>query len=118
MTTHKELKKTVNKMVLVFLAGMTLLFVGGLWAGFQVFEPWERVPAEPVPALTSGEVTSDLTWKGYRMVKLAFVSFDLANGLTKQDIETMSHGNKSVGFYFLLASLGLCIGLRHLPPRR
>jgi|UniRef100_A0A7C5ELS7 hypothetical protein len=109
----------MNKMVLIFLAGITLLFIGGLYAGFQVFEPWERLLAEPVPTLkVPGAADTEMTWKGYRKVKLAFGSFDLANGLTKNDLETMSQANGAVGFYFLLASLGLCIGLRALPPRR
>lgn len=109
----------MNKMVLFFLAGITLLFIGGLYAGFQVFEPWERILAEPVsPDLPPGVTPTEMTWKGYRKVKLAFNSFDLANGLTKTDLESMSQANGAVGFYFLLAGLGLCIGLRALPPRR
>lgn len=109
----------MKKMVLFFLAGLVLLFLGGLVAGFHVFEPWERLLAEPAPSpQVSDTFPTEMSWKGYRKVKLAFGSFDLANGLTKNDLETMSQGNHAFGFYFLLASLGLCIGLRALPPRR
>jgi len=109
----------MNKMVLFFLGGLALLFLGGLVAGFHVFEPWERLLAEPVSVTPAPDtIPQEMSWKGYRKVKLAFGSFDLANGLTKNDLETMSQGSQAFGFYFLLACLGLCIGLRALPPRR
>lgn len=109
---------TTNKMTLLFLSGIFLLFVGGLLAGLKVYGPAERGLAESAPVRMGETRPGQMSWEGYQRTKLALRSFDLANGLSKKDLEFMSQKGKSLGFFFLLACVGLCLGLKHLPPRR
>jgi hypothetical protein len=99
----------MKKAVLFTLVGIFLLFGAGLVAGLHVFAPWERIlqdnPGTPAPA------QGEMSWNTYKKIKLALGSFDLVNGLTKHDLETMNTDN-SLGFYYLLACLWLVVALR------
>jgi hypothetical protein len=106
----------MKKAVMFTLLGIFLLFGASLLAGWHVFEPWERILADK-PG-TPAHVQGEMSWNTYKKVKLAFGSFDLVNGLTKHDLETMNTGN-SQGFYFALVCLWLALGLRFgLRPRK
>ena len=50
-------------------------------------------------------------WKEYQNVKQSMSSFDLANGLTMNDLMSLSF-KRSLSFYYLLACLWLVAGLR------
>ncbi|MFZ5449031.1 MAG: hypothetical protein ACOZFS_10400 [Thermodesulfobacteriota bacterium] len=99
----------MKKAVLLTLAGIFFLFGAGLVAGLHVFEPWDRIladkPGTPPPA------PGEMSWNTYKKTKLALGSFDLVNGLTKHDLETIPT-DRSLGFYYLLACLWLALGLR------
>jgi hypothetical protein len=79
-------------------------------SGLEVFEPWYRfsINSQVTPPSAPGE----MSWDSYKKIKLAFGSFDLFNGLTKQDLETMKNADPSLGFYYLMACLWLALGLR------
>jgi hypothetical protein len=64
------------------------------------------------PPLPPGE----MSWNTYKKIKLALGAFDLVNGLTKQELETL-HTDNRLGFYFLLVCLWLALGLRFGPRR-
>lgn len=99
----------MKKAIVFALLGILVLFSAGLLAGLHVFEPWNRIlvdkPGDPPPA------PGEMSWNTYKKTKLALGSFDLANGFTKNDLETINTHN-SVGFYFLLGCLWLVLGLR------
>ena len=99
----------MKKAVGFTLVGIFLLFGVGLVAGWHVFAPWERILADKPgdPPLAPGE----MSWNTYKKTKLALGSFDLVNGLTKYDLETMSAHN-NLGFYYLLACFWLVLALR------
>jgi hypothetical protein len=103
------LELAMKKAVVCALAGIILLFGVGLVAGLHVFAPWDRILADKPgdPLLAPGE----MSWNTYKKTKLALGSFDLVNGLTKHDLETM-HTDNSLGFYYLLACLWLVVALR------
>lgn len=93
--------------VMAFLVMIMLLTGGGLVAGKHAFEPWERVlgeswAADESAAEPKATVLSD---KDYKKIRLAFNSFDLAAGLTKNDFESIPSRNT---YYF--ATLWLCVG--------
>jgi hypothetical protein len=100
--------KPMWKATLAFLVMIMLLAGGGLIAGKYIFAPWERILSESTPAVVSGAKSSDggLSDKEYKKLRLAFNAFDLAAGLTKNDLETMPICNT---YYFAFA--WLCIGL-------
>ncbi len=50
-------------------------------------------------------------WKEYQNIKQSMSSFDLANGLTMNDLTSLSF-RRSLSFYYLLACLWLVVGLR------
>jgi hypothetical protein len=99
----------MKKAVVFTLLGFFLLFGAGLVAGLHVFDPWDRIlvdkAAAPPPA------PGEMSWNTYKKIKLALGPFDLVNGLTKHDLETIHTGN-SLSFYYLLACLWLVLGLR------
>jgi len=99
----------MKKAVVFTLLGIFLLFGAGLVAGWQVIDPRDRILVDQPgdPALPPGE----MNWNTYKKTKLALSSFDLVNGLTKHDLETM-HTHNSLGFGYLLACLWLVLGLR------
>jgi hypothetical protein len=99
----------MQKVVALALLGLLVLFGVGLVAGVKVFQPGDRIlvdqPGDPPPA------AGEMSWNTYKEAKLALGSFDLVNGLTKHDLETM-HVHNSLGFYFLVGCLWLVLGLR------
>ncbi len=105
----------MKKAVVFALFGIFSLFWVGLVSGLQVFEPWDRIladrPGTPPPA------PGEMSWNSYKKVKLALRSFDLVNGLTKHDLETMN-SDPSLGFYSAMACLWLALALRYGHRRR
>ena len=99
----------MKKALAFTLLGILVLFGLSLAAGLQVFQPWDRILVDQPgdPPLVPGE----MSWNTYKKAKLALGSFDLVNGLTKHDLETMNTNN-SLGFYFLVGCLWLVLGLR------
>jgi hypothetical protein len=99
----------MKKAVAFALLGILVLFGVSLAAGLHVFQPWERILVDQPgdPPLAPGE----MSWNTYKKAKLALGSFDLVNGLTKHDLETMNTYN-SLGFYLLVGCLWLVLGLR------
>jgi hypothetical protein len=99
----------MKKAVAFTLLGFFLLFGVSLVAGTRVFAPWYRILADKpgTPPPPPGE----MSWNTYKKVKLELGSFDLVNGLTKHDLETIDT-DRSLGFYYLLACLWLVLGLR------
>jgi hypothetical protein len=99
----------MNKAVIFTLLGFFLLFGVSLVAGTMVFAPWNRIlvdkPGTPSPP------PGEMSWNTYKKVELELGSFDLVNGLTKHDLETLDT-HRSWGFYYLLACLWLVVGLR------
>jgi len=95
-------------MVFAFFVLFSLFWVG-LVTGLQAFEPWDRILADKPgnPPLAPGE----MSWNAYKKTKLALGSFDLVNGLTKHDLETL-HVHNNLGFYYLVGCLWLVLGLR------
>jgi hypothetical protein len=100
----------MKKAIVFALFGLISLFWISLVTGLEVFEPWYRISinSQVTPPSTPGE----MSWDSYKKIKLAFGSFDLFNGLTKQDLETMKNTDPSLGFYYLMACLWLALGLR------
>jgi hypothetical protein len=103
------LESPVKKAVAFTLLGILLLFGVGLVAKRYVFDRGDRVlvdkPGDPPPA------PGEMSWNTYKKTKLALESFDLANGLTKHELENI-HISTSLSFYYLLACLWLAFGLR------
>jgi len=99
----------MKKAVAFTLLGILVLFGVGLVAGLKVFQPWDRILVDQPgdPPLAPGE----MSWNTYKKTKLALGSFDLVNGLTKNDLETLNTNN-SLGFYFLVGCLWLVLGFR------
>jgi hypothetical protein len=98
----------MKKAVLIILLGIFLLFGVGLVANFYMFQHLNHVladkPGDPPPA------PGKMSWNAYKKVEIEIGSFDLVNGLTKRDLESMRADN-NVGFYYLLACLWLVFGL-------
>lgn len=67
-------------------------------------ETVRAAPRDPGQPLTEAE---------YKRLKMALISFDLANGLTRQDFERMPEGREHA-FYFLLGAFWLVLGLKTL----
>jgi hypothetical protein len=99
----------MKKALAFTLLGILVLFGLSLAASLQVSQPWDRILVDQPgdPPLAPGE----MSWNTYEKAKLALGSFDLVNGLTKHDLETMNTHN-SLGFYFLVGCLWLVLGLR------
>jgi hypothetical protein len=99
----------MKKAVAFTLLGFFLLFGVSLVAGLHMFEPSERTladkPGDQPPA------PGEMSWDKYKRVKLALGAFDLVNGLTKHDLETI-HTDNRLGFYYLVACLWLVLGMR------
>jgi hypothetical protein len=103
------LELPMKKAVLFSLLGIFLLFGVGLVAGLKVIDPRDRILVDQPgdSPLAPGE----MSWNTYKKTKLAMGAFDLANGLTKHDLETMNTNN-SLGFHFLVGCLWLALGFR------
>jgi hypothetical protein len=75
-------------------------------------------PAPETVAVAPRDPALPLTEAEYKRLKAAVSSFDLANGLTRQDFETMPEGRHHA-FYFMLGAFWLVLGLKTLgKPRR
>jgi len=99
----------MKKAVIFTLLGIFLLFGVSLIAGLQVFDQGDRILADkPGDTLLA---PGEMSWQSYKKIKLAMGSFDLANGLTKADLETMDTA-RSLGFYGLMACIWLVMALR------
>jgi hypothetical protein len=98
----------MKKAVLITLMGIFLLFGVGLVAYFHMFQHLNHIladmPGDPRPA------PGEMSWNAYKKVRIEIGSFDLANGLTKHDLEAMGADN-NVGFYYLMGCLWLVFGL-------
>jgi predicted transporter len=99
----------MKKALAFTLLGILVLFGLSLAAGLHVFQPWDRslVDQPGDPPLAPGE----MSWNTYKKAKLALGSFDLVNGLTKHDLETINTYN-SLGFHYLMGCLWLVLGFR------
>jgi hypothetical protein len=98
----------MKKVVLTILLGIFLLFGVGLVANFEMFRHITRVSVDKTePPAAAGE----MSWKTYKRVKLELGSFDLVNGLTKNDLDAM-RADKNLSFYYLMGCLWLVLGLR------
>jgi hypothetical protein len=99
----------MKKAVIFTLLGLVLLFGVSLVASFYMFQRYDRIlaeqPGDPQPP------PGQMSWKSYKKIRLALGSFDLVNGLTKNDLDTMHAGNHE-GFYYLIGCLWLVLGLR------
>jgi hypothetical protein len=96
------------KRVIIFtLLGIFLLFAAGAYARMKVFPHFNPVDKSAEPPAAPG----DMSWKTYSKVKQALGSFDLVNGLTKQDLQSLD-SHHSLGFYYLVACLWLVVGMR------
>jgi hypothetical protein len=103
------------KPAVLFTVGVLILFCFGLVAGRQVFTPIEQRLVQE--AATAPENSSSAQIAEYKRQKLAFISFDLFNGLTRKDIEAMPD-QRALAFYALVAALMAVIVLRHCKPRK
>jgi hypothetical protein len=110
----------MKKAVIFTLLGFFLLFGVSLAANDYMFKRLGRIlvnkPGDP--STPAGE----MSWNAYKKIKLTLGSFDLVNGLTKHDLDTLNTED-SLGFYYLIACLWLVLGLRlglrrPLKPRR
>jgi len=99
----------MKKAVAFTLLGFLLLFGVSLVASLHMFERYDRILVDKPgdPPLAPGE----MSWNKYKKIKLALGSFDLVNGLTKHELETIDTG-RSLGFYYLVACLWLILGMR------
>jgi hypothetical protein len=99
----------MKKAVIFILLGFFFLFGVSLVASFHMFQRLDRIlvdkPGDQPPA------PGEMSWNTYKKIKLVLGSFDLVNGLTKKDLETM-HAENNLGFYYLMACLWLVLGLR------
>lgn len=103
------------KQALLFTLGVLILFGLGLVAGRQVFTPIEQRLVEE--AVTSPENSAAAQMADYKRQKLAFISFDLFNGLSRKDIEALPD-QRALSFYGLVAALMAVVLLRHAKPRK
>jgi hypothetical protein len=103
------LESHLKKVIVFSLLGILLLSGVGLVVHFRMFAPWERLlaekPAGPSPA------PGEMSWSAYKKTELELGSFDLVNGLTKHDLETIG-AKRGLGFYYLVGCLWLAVGLR------
>jgi len=99
----------MKKAVAFTLLGFFLLFGVSLVASLRMFQRYDRILVDKPgdPPLGQGE----MSWNTYKKIKLALGSFDLVNGLTKHELETLDTG-RSLGFYYLVACLWLIVGMR------
>ncbi|MGA7879070.1 MAG: hypothetical protein WCA08_25650 [Desulfoferrobacter sp.] len=98
------------KQALIFCLGMVLLFVIGLVAGQKVFKHHRPGPQQVAEAYGTGSIAqtggSSIDERNYKRIRFSFMSFDLANGLTRSDFEHMP-SHVRVGFIFLIGGLFL-----------
>lgn len=101
---------TATKAVIIFCLVMFTLSGLGLWAGFKILPPEERRLA----AASEAPGTSDLEkfWEeaNYKKLRLAFLPFDLAGGLTRQNWQALP-ANNHWGIFCLWVTFGLILVL-------
>ncbi len=107
----------MGKAIAGFLLGLLCLFLFSLTWGAQVFSNWEKREAAEVRLEGNGYSGSPSLSERERQgkkIRLAMNSFDLANGLTFQELEDFSGNYKYrfAAFLSLIASLGLVALLR------
>jgi hypothetical protein len=97
----------MKKAVLFTLLGIFLLFGAGALARMEIFPHYQPINRLTEPPTAPGE----MSWNTYNKAKMALGSFDLVNGLTRQDLETLD-SHRSFSFYYLVACLWLAAGMR------
>jgi hypothetical protein len=97
----------MKKAVVFTLLGIFLLFGVGALARMEVFASYHPVNRLAEPPTAPGE----MSWDTYNKAKMALGSFDLVNGLTRRDIETID-SHRSLSFYYLVACIWLAAGMR------
>jgi hypothetical protein len=97
----------MKKAVIFTLLGIFLLFGVGALARMEVFPHYQPVN----PRTESPTAPGEMSWNTYNRAKMALGSFDLVNGLTRQDLETLD-SHRSLSFYYLVACLWLAAGMR------
>lgn len=97
----------MKKAVIFSLLGIFLLFAAGALARMEVFASYHPVNRLAEPPTAPGE----MSWNTYNKVRMAMGSFDLVNGLTRQDLENLD-SHRSLSFYYLVACLWLAAGMR------
>jgi len=107
----------MKKAIAVFILGLACLFLFSITYGVKVFSPWERrLQAEirlenKTSPGSGGAVARESRGKKTR---LSMNSFDLANGLTFQELEDFHYNPNSrfLAFLYLLGALWMAWGLR------
>lgn len=107
----------MKKAVVAFLLGLICLFIFSVTYGVRVFSAWERrIQAERRLAIESAtdQYRQAARESRAKRIRLSMNSFDLANGLTFQDLENFrdNSSQRLVGFLYLMAALWLAWGLR------
>jgi hypothetical protein len=97
----------MKKAVLFTLLGIFFLFAAGALARMEIFPRYQPVNRLAEPPTAPGE----MSWNAYKKAKMALGSFDLVNGLTRRDLETLD-SHRSLSFYYLVACLWLAVGMR------
>jgi hypothetical protein len=97
----------MKKAVIFTLLGIFLLFGAGALARMEISPHYQLVNRLAEPPTAPGE----MSWDTYNKAKTALGSFDLVNGLTRQDLETLD-SHRSLSFYYLVACLWLAAGMR------
>jgi hypothetical protein len=107
----------MGKAVAAFIVVLVCLFLGSITYGTKIFSAWEkrsvaesRINTKKSPAMTR---LAEKESQG-KKIRLSMNSFDLANGLTFQELEDISLEPKYrfSAFLFLIASLWLVALLR------
>jgi hypothetical protein len=107
----------MRKAVAAFILVLVCLFLGSVTYGTKIFAAWEkRAAAERTLQEKRSPEMAILAEKESqgKKIRLAMNSFDLANGLTFQELEDISREPKYrfSAFLFLIASLWLVMLLR------
>jgi hypothetical protein len=107
----------MKKAVTVIILGMVCLFLFSITFGVKVFSAWEkRMQAEKRLETQYSPEQRSLVEKETRSkkIRLSMNPFDLANGLTFQELENLSldHRSRLFAFIFLLTSVWMAWGLR------
>jgi hypothetical protein len=97
----------MKKAVIFSLLGIFLLFAAGALARIEILPNYQPVNRLAEPPTAPGE----MSWNTYNKVRMAMGSFDLVNGLTRQDLESLD-SHRSLSFYYLVACLWLAAGMR------
>jgi|GEM_PF-927224 len=95
------------KAILAFLVLIILLTGVGTVAGRHIYPSYERILSEASAPLPESRETyqTGMSEKDYKKIRLAFNSFDLAAGLTRNDFESIPALNTHS-----FATLWLCVG--------